>query len=152
MKLHTFFAAAFLLLSVACKTRNENHTANQKAAQPAALSETNSNATNKQPKTISQSEAKSLLEQNKDVVILDVRTPEEFNGGHLQNAVNVDFQAPDFAEQLKGFDPDKRYLVYCAAGGRSKKASEVMQQQGFKEVYNCREGYEKLKEEGIPVK
>jgi rhodanese-related sulfurtransferase len=101
---------------------------------------------------LSSPEAKSLLESNKEILILDVRTPQEFAAGHLDQAVNIDFQAPDFEEKVTKLDAAKTYLLYCAAGGRSSMASELLEKHGFKYIYNCQKGFEDLKEIGIPAK
>ena len=75
-----------------------------------------------------------------DFVILDVRTPEEFNGGYIESAVNLDFKSPDFPARLEDLDKTKTYLVYCRAGGRSARAMTMMQEKGFKRVYNLSGG------------
>lgn len=99
---------------------------------------------------ISSEEAKALLEQEDDVVVLDVRTPEEFEGGHVAGAVLLDYYAPDFLERLKAKDPEKTYLVYCAVGGRSQEVVHLMRELGFEHVYEA-EDFDALKEAGIPV-
>jgi phage shock protein E len=101
-------------------------------------------------KIVDAQEAKSLLAKNPEIIILDVRTPREFAGGHLQKAVLIDFTAPDFVEKVNGLDPDKSYFIYCAVGGRSKKATGFMQKKGFKLLYNANQGFSALKEAGIP--
>ena len=60
--------------------------------------------------------ARKLLEKEKEVVVLDVRTPDEFAGGHLAGARNVDFQGKEFEATLAKLDRQKTYLVHCAAG------------------------------------
>ena len=81
-----------------------------------------------------------------NTVILDVRTPAETAGGVIDGAIELNYRAPDFAEKVAALDKDKTYLVYCAAGGRSAKACEIMQDAGFKEVYNLKGGYGAWKE------
>lgn len=100
---------------------------------------------------LSQDEARILLEQRPDVVVLDVRTPEEFAAGHLQNAVPLDYLMADFPDQVKKLDPNKPYMVYCAVGGRSNKAASLMAKTGFREVYNARAGFKDLKAAGLPT-
>src|SRR5690554_3023140 len=58
-------------------------------------------------------EAKELLEQEKDIVLLDVRTPEEFEQGHLAGAKNIDFHAFDFGQQLQHLNSNQKYMIYC---------------------------------------
>ena len=70
------------------------------------------------------------------LVVLDVRTPEEFAAGHLAGAVNVDFYAASFADDIAALDPAVPYLVYCHSGNRSGKATQAMQQLGFTTVYD----------------
>ncbi|MFD2787507.1 rhodanese-like domain-containing protein [Hymenobacter rubripertinctus] len=72
-----------------------------------------------------------------NVVLLDVRTPEEYATGHLPGAGNLNFRAPDVAAQLQQLDPNKTYVVYCASGNRSNKTAVLMQEKGFKHVVNA---------------
>lgn len=74
------------------------------------------------------------------VVILDVRTPEEFNTGYLAGAINMNYNAPDFADQLARLDRSKIYLVYCLSGGRSGNAGKLMSEKGFNTVYTLKGG------------
>jgi len=76
-----------------------------------------------------------------NTVILDVRTPAETAGGVIEGAIELDYRAPDFADEVAKLDKDKTYLVYCASGGRSGKACSAMQGMGFREVYNLKGGY-----------
>jgi rhodanese-related sulfurtransferase len=80
-----------------------------------------------------------LMKQS-DAVVLDVRTPDEFKGGHLPNALLIDYNSGYFAEQVEKLDRDKTYLVYCASGGRSPRAAQIMTDKGFKHVYNLEQG------------
>ncbi len=81
------------------------------------------------------------MRKGTNVVVLDVRTAKEFSEGHLANAVNLDFYAPDFAQQLGKLDKSKTYLVHCAAGGRSAKACTTMTQLNFTSAVNLEGGY-----------
>ena len=76
-----------------------------------------------------------------DVVLLDVRTPREVSDGKIDGAVELDFNAPDFADRIADLDPAPTYLVYCAAGGRSNKACQLMADEGFERVYNLDGGF-----------
>ena len=67
-------------------------------------------------------------------VLIDVRTPEEFAGGHLEGAVNIDVQAADFAAQVAALDPAGRYLIYCRSGNRSAVAVSIMSSLGFSDL------------------
>jgi rhodanese-related sulfurtransferase len=92
-------------------------------------------------KNINPSEARKLIE-NEEIIILDVRAPWEFAEGHIKNAKNLDFTDPDFSENLRKFDKDKKYLVYCKTGRRGKMALEAMANAGFNNLYNLIGGYE----------
>jgi len=72
--------------------------------------------------------------------ILDVRTPEEFSKGHLQNAINYDWNSSEFQNQIAVLDKEKPVFVYCLSGGRSNSAAENMRTKGFKEVYELQGG------------
>ena len=85
--------------------------------------------------------AKEMIQNNKDLVILDVRTPEETAEGMIENAIEIDYKASDFDAKIKELDKDKSYLVYCRSGGRSVSASEKMIAAGFKNVTNMEGGY-----------
>lgn len=76
-----------------------------------------------------------------NTVILDVRTPGETSKGIIEGAIELDYRAANFQEELQKLDPSKTYLVYCASGGRSGKACGMMQEAGFAEMYNLKGGY-----------
>ena len=76
-----------------------------------------------------------------NAVILDVRTPEEFERGSIPNAINIDiYKGQGFIYMLNELDKSKSYFVYCHAGSRSAKACEVMQQLGFVTTFNLSGG------------
>lgn len=87
----------------------------------------------------------------KDLVILDVRTPEEFAEGHLDGAVMIDFYRDDFADQLTQLDPDVPYLVYCRSGNRSGQTAAIMEQLGFTDVVDVDGGILSWTEAGLPT-
>ena len=76
-------------------------------------------------------------------VLIDVRTPEEFFRGHIENALNFDFNSPEFNTQITKLNKEQTFLIYCSAGGRSSKASSLMESLGFKKVYELKGGYQK---------
>jgi rhodanese-related sulfurtransferase len=75
-------------------------------------------------------------------IILDVRTPQEYAGGHLSNATLVNFYDSDFKQQIGQLDKSKPVFVYCKGGVRSAKAAQILSQSGFKEVYELQDGYD----------
>ncbi len=88
---------------------------------------------------------------NKSVVVLDVRTPEEFKQGHIAGAKNIDFQAPDFETRVDSLDKSKSYLVHCASGGRSTRCLPLLKKHEFQSVYHLDGGMKAWEKEGLPV-
>lgn len=84
-------------------------------------------------------------------IILDVRTPEEFESGHLQNAVNADWNGDGFEAEISKLDKAKPVFVYCLSGARSASAANRMRTEGFKEVYQMDGGIIKWNTEGLPM-
>lgn len=78
----------------------------------------------------------SASAMDKDVVILDVRTPEEFNQNHIDGSVNINFLGSDFKEQVSKLDKNKNYKLYCRSGNRSGKAMTLMNSMGFNHIEN----------------
>jgi len=85
------------------------------------------------------------------VVILDVRTPEEFKTRRLKGAVLIPIQSPKFDEQVKSLDKTKTYAVYCAIGVRSMRACTAMEKAGFTHLYNLEGGINAWEKAGKPV-
>lgn len=85
------------------------------------------------------------------LVVLDIRTPEEFADGHIAGARNLDFYEPDFAASLDALDKDLPYFVYCRSGNRSSSAIETMKDLGFAEVYELDGGIVSWAESGLPI-
>lgn len=84
-------------------------------------------------------------------VVLDVRTPDEFNAGHLNNAININFESADFDQQIAQLDKSKTYAVYCLKGVRSGKAMDKMQSLGFKNIYGLDGGIEAWQSANLPL-
>ena len=74
------------------------------------------------------------------VQLIDIRTPAEFQEGHLKNAKNIDFLSSTFKKDISGLDKEKPVYIYCRSGNRSGKSSLIMKSLGFKNVYNLKEG------------
>lgn len=86
-----------------------------------------------------------------DLVVLDVRTPTEFERECLRDAVNLDVSAGVFRDRVARLERDKTYLVYCQIGTRSAHAASIMADLGFSRVYNLKGGIVKWKEAGNPT-
>lgn len=81
-------------------------------------------------------EFQQAIAQGKNLVVIDVRTEEEFTAGHLPNAINISYLAYDFWDRMEQLDPDTHYYVYCRSGRRSVRTCTLMKNGGFKNVYN----------------
>ncbi|UCD32961.1 MAG: rhodanese-like domain-containing protein [Desulfobacterales bacterium] len=98
-------------------------------------------------------EAWEMISNNrkgKNLVIIDISTPQEYRVLHLEGAINVNLLSRFFKTRLDTMDKNRTYLVYCKVGGRSKIAQKLMQQLGFQKVYNIVGGTLLWEEEGLP--
>jgi len=102
-------------------------------------------------RNITPTEYTALHGKDKKAMLVDVRTPAEFEAGHLEQAQNTNFLDGTFEQEIKNWDKNKTYYLYCASGNRSGKAAKLMQEAGFKKIYNLG-GFKDLKAAGLPVK
>ena len=70
--------------------------------------------------------SRAPIELGADTVVVDVRTPAEYASGHLEGAVNIDFQSPSFEDEVSELDSDADFVVYCQSGNRSAQAVSAM--------------------------
>ena len=98
--------------------------------------------------SVSVEEFEKQLTQTPNGQVVDVRTPGEFTGGHLKNAVNIDVNSSDFQQQIATLDKNQPVFVYCLAGSRSASAASYMRGQGFATVYEMNGGILKWKSAG----
>lgn len=91
---------------------------------------------------ISPQEMEKLRKEQADLILIDVRTPQEVAAGKIEGAMEIDFHSPDFRTQLNDLDRDKPYGVYCKKGARSAGAFKMMQELGFTRVYDMEGGYD----------
>lgn len=91
---------------------------------------------------IDQDEWLSLLEEDSNAVILDVRTDDEVADGYIANMKQIDFlEGQTFLEEIKLLDKSKNYYIYCRSGNRSGQACDIMEQLGFENTYNLEGGF-----------
>ena len=83
--------------------------------------------------------------------LLDVRTPGEFSKGHLNRAINVDWNNRNFEKKIASLDKTKPVLVYCLSGSRSADAASRMRSIGFKEVYELQGGLLTWRNANLPL-
>lgn len=89
---------------------------------------------------ISVQEMQELLSLN-NIQLIDIRTPSEYNDGHVPNAQNIDFWNPNFDDNIEKLDKSKPILVYCKSGGRSAKCVSKLIAKGFEKIYDLKGGF-----------
>ena len=85
------------------------------------------------------------------IITFDVRTPGEFNEGHIEGAQLIDFQSGNFENEIASLDKSKTYAVYCRSGSRSGEAVKVMRDAGFTNLYNLNRGVIDWANAGLPL-
>ncbi len=99
-------------------------------------------------KVVNVEELNKLILQE-DMQLIDVRTPAETEVGMIANAQNIKYDA-QFEDKLSGLDKTKPIVVYCKSGGRSAKASKILLEKGFTEIYDLKGGYDNyIKKEAL---
>ncbi|SFO76717.1 Rhodanese-related sulfurtransferase [Algoriphagus ornithinivorans] len=91
------------------------------------------------------------LSSKKKNILIDVRTPEEMQEGHLEGALNINFLSEGFENEIKQLDKTETYLLYCRTGKRTAKAGVAMKAAGFKKVIMLDGGITAWKEQGKPI-
>jgi rhodanese-related sulfurtransferase len=86
-----------------------------------------------------------------DVVLLDVRTKDEYDSGHINNAVMVDFKRTDFPDEIAKLDRNKRYIIYSNSAVRSSMAFELMKEMRFEKVHVIKGGLVEWKAKNLPM-
>lgn len=86
-------------------------------------------------------EARQLIEEKKNLQIVDLRTPGELAAtGRIEGSININFTSGNFMQQAEKLDKNRPLLLYCAAGSRSAQAAEMLEKEGFKELYDLSPG------------
>jgi rhodanese-related sulfurtransferase len=91
---------------------------------------------------INAKETEDLLASGDDIAVVDVRTKDEYDMGHIDRAMHIDYD--EFKDNFNKLDDykDKTVLLYCRTGNRSEKAAKILEKNGFKKVYNAEDGVE----------
>lgn len=98
--------------------------------------------------TISLISPEDLHKANENILLIDVRTPDEYASGHIENSVNIDYRAGNFKELIKELDTNQDVYVYCKVGGRSGSAAKMMEDLGFKKIYDLKGGIKQWESDG----
>jgi len=104
--------------------------------------------------TIEVNAAKDFVAGRENAVIMDVRTPVEYEMSHIPGAVNVNVQDEFFEDMVVALDPNKTYIVHCTKNpgdGRSSRALVTLQSLGFKHLYSLEGGYVAWKDAELPL-
>ncbi len=99
---------------------------------------------------VTSEETQTLLELD-NVQLIDVRTPEEYAEGYIENFQNIDFFSATFDEDILKLDKDQPVILYCKKGGRSAKCAEKMLEAGFVKIYDLQGGISKWEHEGYAI-
>lgn len=91
---------------------------------------------NKGYKNINLKKAIKTINTSTNLILLDVRTAEEYSSGYIPNSINIDVLSSDFKSKIELLDKNKEYLIYCRSGNRSAIASSIMATNGFIKIYN----------------
>ncbi|HMQ46793.1 MAG TPA: rhodanese-like domain-containing protein [Saprospiraceae bacterium] len=93
-----------------------------------------------------QADYRARIQATDNIQLVDVRTPEEYQAGHIEGALNINFFDPDFEQQLlQGVKKDQPVYLYCRSGNRSGQASKKMVQWGYQEIYDLEGGFSQWK-------
>lgn len=137
-------AALSILLVLACQQKGQNQSHHQEIKQDTLVKDP------AQVQSMTTDDLASLLsDQPDDIVLLDVRTPEEVAQGQIPGSLGINYFDDDFEQLVSALDPEKTYIVYCRSGNRSGKAGKIMVDNGFREVYNLKGGYTEWKTKEI---
>jgi phage shock protein E len=134
-----YFICLLLLISTAACSKVETP-AEQNAAPPELAG----------VRTVSPREAAAILEQRRDILILDVRTSNELKEGSIARSMLTPFWS--LVGGTMKIPQDRPIMLVCAVGGRSYAAGQLLARNGFQEIYNLRGGVVAWKHAGLPVK
>ncbi len=92
--------------------------------------------------TVSPNVAATVIADESDEIIIDIRTPQEYNQGFIEGAINIDFYSPTFSDDLDALDKTVQYVVYCRSGNRSGQAMGMFKDLGFTNITEIDGGIE----------
>ena len=101
--------------------------------------------------SVSSKQVSSMLLKDKKIIVLDVRTAEEFSYGHIKGALNIDIRQPDAFSKIDKLNKNAKYIVHCRTNHRSGIAVNHMIQSGFKNIYQMMDGWSGWSMNNLPV-
>lgn len=146
MKKTKFLALFFCLLTALIVTSCTESVPNQQTVTAAGKTVT--------VQILEPKEVNMLIQKNKgnpDFAIIDVRTPEEFDSGHIEGAININYHSDNFVATLEKLDKNKLYLVYCRTGRRSADTVSLMVRLGFTNILRFAGDIVRWRSEGLPL-
>jgi rhodanese-related sulfurtransferase len=107
-------------------------------------------STNQKSSVVNIDQGLELIENEKKLQLIDVRTPGEYSEGHLENSINIDiYDFENFEIEVNKLSKDQPVLIYCKSGSRSKEATDQLIALGFEEVYDLQGGITKWISSGL---
>ncbi len=104
----------------------------------------------KKHKDVDINEAISIIDDTKNLVLIDTREQKERKAGHIANDVNIPMS--QLKSKINTFDKDKNILLYCRNGSRSSYACKLFTKAGFEKVYNLKGGFNLWQKSNLPIK
>lgn len=98
------------------------------------------NATNGTNQLLDSQEFISKYKSMPDSILIDVRTPAEFNSSNISSSINIDYENPSFVSEINNLDKTKSYFIYCRSGNRSARAHRIMKDAGIENIYELKGG------------
>ena len=135
MKLNLNFSVSLLIIGLFM-----NSSCQQKEAENSASESIEYRVQETKIENITAIEAAKILKENLDMMILDIRTPEEYTSGHIPASINIDYKAENFESELKKLDRSKSYLMHCRSGRRSTAALDIFSKLGFEHIIHIEDG------------
>ncbi len=100
---------------------------------------------------VTSSEAATLLKMDATIKILDVRTRSEFNAGHIEGAVQINYYSLGFKRKIAALNKQVAWLVHCKSDHRSGRTVPIMKKTGFTSIIHLDGGFDAWKKAGLPL-
>ena len=99
---------------------------------------------------INSKQASTMIAKDNKIIVLDVRTPEEFSAGHIKGAINIDIRQTDAFSKINRLNKNSKYIVHCRTNRRSAIAVDYMMKNGFKSIFQISDGFSGWEENKLP--